>query len=121
MSTPPPEDCIFCRIVAGTVPSRQVYADEHAVLRRSVPGSVKRVRLQSVPSAADGLAVHDAFFTDLATIDNIDRQLMTYQAHCAVAHASDLWSIFAELSGRQLGVTGHLANGFLDFVHGVCC
>ena len=31
MSTPPPEDCIFCRIVAGTVPSRQVYADEHAI------------------------------------------------------------------------------------------
>ena len=24
-------DCVFCRIVAGTVPSRQVYADEHAV------------------------------------------------------------------------------------------
>lgn len=24
-------DCIFCRIVAGTVPSRLVYADEHAV------------------------------------------------------------------------------------------
>ena len=27
----PQDDCIFCRIVAGTVPSRQVYADEHAV------------------------------------------------------------------------------------------
>ena len=46
---------------------------------------------------------------------------MTYQAHCAVAHASDLWSILAELSGRQLGVTGDLANDFLDLVHGVCC
>ena len=28
---PSPEDCIFCRIVAGELPSRQVYADEHAV------------------------------------------------------------------------------------------
>jgi len=25
------EDCIFCRIAAGSVPSWQVYADEHAV------------------------------------------------------------------------------------------
>ena len=24
-------DCLFCRIVAGDLPSRQVYADEHAV------------------------------------------------------------------------------------------
>lgn len=24
-------DCIFCRIVAGEIPSRRVYADEHAV------------------------------------------------------------------------------------------
>ena len=46
---------------------------------------------------------------------------MTYQAHCAVAHASDLWSIFTELGGRQLRVAGDLANDFLDFVHGVCC
>jgi histidine triad (HIT) family protein len=26
-----PEDCVFCRIVAGELPSRQVYADDHAV------------------------------------------------------------------------------------------
>ena len=26
-----PEDCIFCRIVAGELPSRQVYTDEFAV------------------------------------------------------------------------------------------
>lgn len=24
-------DCLFCRIIAGEIPSRQVYADEHAV------------------------------------------------------------------------------------------
>ena len=29
--TASPEDCIFCRIVAGELPSRQVYADEQAV------------------------------------------------------------------------------------------
>lgn len=26
-----PDDCIFCRIVAGELPSRQVYGDEHAI------------------------------------------------------------------------------------------
>ena len=26
-----PEDCIFCRIIAGDLPSRQVYADEDAI------------------------------------------------------------------------------------------
>ncbi|GAB2594370.1 HIT family protein [Microlunatus antarcticus] len=26
-----PEECLFCRIVAGELPSRQVYADEHAI------------------------------------------------------------------------------------------
>lgn len=25
------EDCLFCKIVAGTIPSRQVYADDHAI------------------------------------------------------------------------------------------
>ena len=26
-----PEDCIFCRIIAGDLPSRQMYVDDHAV------------------------------------------------------------------------------------------
>jgi histidine triad (HIT) family protein len=30
-SPAPDDDCIFCAIVAGSVPSWQVYADEHAV------------------------------------------------------------------------------------------
>lgn len=47
--------------------------------------------------------------------------MMTYQAHCAVAHTSDLWSILAQLGGGQLRVTSDLANDFLDLVHGICC
>lgn len=32
VAAPPTDpDCVFCGIVAGTIPSRQVYADEHAV------------------------------------------------------------------------------------------
>ena len=26
-----PDECIFCRIVAGELPSRQIYADDHAI------------------------------------------------------------------------------------------
>jgi len=32
-----------------------------------------------------------------------------------------MWSVFAELGGRQLWVAGDLANDFLDLVHGVGC
>ena len=46
--------------------------------------------------------------------------MVTYQAHCAIAQPGDLWSILAELGGRQLGLTGDLADDFLDLVHGVC-
>ena len=30
-TTEPDPSCLFCRIAAGEIPSRQVYADEHAV------------------------------------------------------------------------------------------
>lgn len=29
--TASPDECVFCRIIAGELPSRQVYADDHAV------------------------------------------------------------------------------------------
>lgn len=47
--------------------------------------------------------------------------MVTYQAHRAITKSGDLWSILTELRGRQLGVTGDLANDFLNLVHGVCC
>ena len=47
--------------------------------------------------------------------------MVTYQTHCAITQSGDLWSILAELGGRQLGVTGDLANDFFDLVHDVCC
>jgi hypothetical protein len=40
------------------------------VVRRSLPGAVRAVRLRSVPAAAAGLTVHDAFFTDLGSLDS---------------------------------------------------
>ena len=43
-----------------------------------------------------------------------------YQAHCTVAHASNMGPVLAELGGRQLGpgsTAGDLADDFLNFLH----
>jgi histidine triad (HIT) family protein len=38
-ATPTPTaDCVFCRIVDGTIPSRQVHADDHAVAFLDING-----------------------------------------------------------------------------------
>ncbi|TDL03815.1 diol dehydratase reactivase [Mycolicibacterium obuense] len=107
-AVPPPaadDDYVEIHVDGATV--RYTPAQAHAVLRRSVPGSVKRVRLQSVPSAADSLAVHDAFFTDLATIDNgawLRRGVVdahgTVVALLAAEEAADAAARLSELTGR---------------------
>ncbi len=99
------DDYVDVRSDAGV--ARYSPAEAHAVLRRSVPGRVSGVRLRAVPAAADGLAVHDAFFTDLASIDNgawlrrgvADAQ-GTVVALLAAEEASDAASTLSELTGR---------------------
>lgn len=72
--TRPPEppavddDFVDCAIDGEVV--RYSPAQAHAVLRGIAPGAVEKVRLRAIPAAADGLAVEDAYFTDLAAIDN---------------------------------------------------
>ena len=72
--TGPPEppavddDYVDCRVDGGVV--RYSPAQAHSVLRLSPPGSVAEVRLQSLRTARDGIAVDDAFFTDLSSIDD---------------------------------------------------
>lgn len=106
--TPPPtadDDYVDIRL-DGTV-VRYSPAQAHAVLRRSLPGCVTRIRLAAVPTATDGLAVHDAFFTDLASIDNgawlrrgvADAQ-GTVVALLAAEEAEDAATLLAELTGR---------------------
>ncbi|MBB2993604.1 hypothetical protein FHR72_005114 [Mycolicibacterium iranicum] len=106
--TPPPtadDDYVDIRL-DGTV-VRYSPAQAHAVLRRSLPGCVTRIRLAAVPTATDGLAVHDAFFTDLASIDNgawlrrgvADAQ-GTVVALLAAEEAEDAATVLAELTGR---------------------
>jgi len=84
-------------------------AQAHAVLRRSLPGCVSSVRLRTVPTAAEGLAVHDAFFTDLASIDNgAWLRRGTADAHgtvvalLAAEEARDAAATLGELTGRPV-------------------
>jgi hypothetical protein len=62
------DDYVDCLIDGKLV--RYSPAQAHSVLRVEPPGNVVAVRLRSLPTAKDGIAVDDAFFTDLSSIDN---------------------------------------------------
>lgn len=104
---PPTEDGDYVQIRTGATTVRYSPAQAHTVLRRSAPGCVAAVRLRAVPTAADGLAVHDAFFTDLAAIDNgawlrrgvADTQ-GTVVALLAAEEAEDAAAVLGRLTGR---------------------
>lgn len=91
----------------GNLTVRYTPAEAHAVLRRSAPGRVRGVRLQAVPTASGGLAVHDAFFTDLASIDNgawlrrgVADAAGTVVALLAADEAADAAAVLTDLTGR---------------------
>jgi hypothetical protein len=72
-SGPPDPPAVDGDYVDCTVDGRRVRyspAQAHSVLRLAPPGNVVKVRLQAIRTAQDGLAVDDAFFTDLSSIDN---------------------------------------------------
>ena len=50
-------ECLFCRIVAGEIPSTQVAADEHVIAFRDIapraPTHILVVPREHIPSAAD--------------------------------------------------------------------
>lgn len=62
------DDYVDCAVDDRLV--RYSPAQAHSVLRLAPPGTVVKVRLQSVRTAQAGIAVDDAFFTDLSSIDN---------------------------------------------------
>lgn len=105
---PPPADDDHVDLLDGDVVVRYSAAEANSALRRAVPGSVREVRLKAVPSAAGGLAVHDAFFTDLASIDNgawlrrgvADTQ-GTVVALLAAEEAADAADTLGSLTGRR--------------------
>jgi hypothetical protein len=100
------DDYVDCRVDGATV--RYSPAQAHAVLRLAPPGCVQRIRLHAVPAAAQGLAVHDAFFTNLSSIDDgawlrrgvADAQ-GTVVAILAADEVSDAANTLAELTGRS--------------------
>lgn len=105
---PPAHDDDYVEIRAGDAIVKYSPAQAHTVLRRSVPGHVTRVRLRAVPTARDGLPVHDAFFTDLSSIDNgawlrrgvADAQ-GTVVALLAADEVADAAATLTELAGRR--------------------
>jgi len=99
------DDYVDCR-VDGAV-TRYRPAQAHSVLRLESPGNVVAVRIAAIPTAERGMAVDDAFFTDLASIDNgawlrrgVADARGTVVALLAAEHVSDAAAMLAELTGR---------------------
>jgi Diol dehydratase reactivase ATPase-like domain/DD-reactivating factor swiveling domain len=99
------DDYVDCR-VDGEL-RRYTPAQAHSVLRVEPPGNVAAVRLHSIPTARHGIAVDDAFFTDLSSIDNgawlrrgVADTRGTVVALLAADLAADAAATLAELSGR---------------------
>ncbi|QEM44066.1 diol dehydratase reactivase ATPase-like domain-containing protein [Mycolicibacterium grossiae] len=104
---PPAESDDYVDCLDDGIMVRHTPAAAHGVLRLTPPGLVRRVRLAAVPTAADGLDVHDAFFTDLATIDDgawLRRGVAdahgTVVALLAADDVADAADVLAALTGR---------------------
>ena len=77
------------------------------MLRLAPPGNVVAIRLRSVPTAEHGIAVDDAFFTDLSSIDNgawlrrgVADTRGTVVALLAADHVADAAETLQDLTGR---------------------
>jgi Diol dehydratase reactivase ATPase-like domain/DD-reactivating factor swiveling domain len=99
------DDYVDCRI-DGEV-TRYSPAQAHSVLRREPPGCVVSVRIGAIPRTEHGMAVDDAYFTDLASIDSgawlrrgVADARGTVVAFLAADHVSDAAATLAELTGR---------------------
>jgi hypothetical protein len=107
---PPPapafdDDYVDCTVAGEVV--RYPPAQAHSLLRLEPPGVVVRVRLRAIPSAENGIAVDDAYFTDLASIDNgawlrrgVAETRGTAVALLAADHVSDAAATLQVLTGR---------------------
>ena len=100
------DDYVDVEDTDGTV--RYSPAQAHSVVRLSAPGCARHVRLAAVAAAKDGLAVHDAFFTDLSAIDNgvwlrrgVAEAQGTVVALLGADEVADAATTLAELTGRR--------------------
>ena len=99
------DDYVDCTVAGEVV--RYPPAQAHSILRLEPPGSVVRVRLRAIPAAENGIAVDDAYFTDLASIDNgawlrrgVAETRGTVVALLAADHVSDAAATLQVLTGR---------------------
>lgn len=99
------DDYVDCRIGGETV--RFAPEQAYPLLRTEPPGTAVRVRLRAVRSAEDGIAVDDAYFTDLATIDDgawlrrgVAETRGAVVALLAADHVADAAETMSELTGR---------------------
>ena len=99
------DDYVDCSVDGEVV--RYPPAQAHSILRLEPPGSVVSVRIGAIATAEHGMAVDDAFFTDLSSIDNgawlrrgVADARGTVVALLAADHVSDAAATLAELTGR---------------------
>ncbi|RCK71433.1 HIT domain-containing protein [Desertihabitans brevis] len=92
--------CLFCRIVAGELPSRQVHADEHAVafldiapFHRGHTLVVPRRHVESVLSA-------DGAWTEIAPAVETCARLLRDRLGCA---GLNVFSSAGEVAGQEVG------------------
>ncbi len=91
--------CVFCRIVAGELPSRQIYADEHAIAFLDIAawhrGHSLVVPRRHVADVITGAAV----LTEIApAVDAVARMLM----HRLAADGINLLSSAREVAGQDV-------------------
>ena len=112
--TEPPEpptvedDYVDCTVDGATV--RYSPSQAHSVLRLAPPGNVVEVRLRSIPSARNGIAVDDAFFTNLSSIDDgawLRRGVADTSGTVVALLAADLVADAAETMRRLTGRPTH--------------
>ena len=99
------DDYVDCTIDGEVMRYRPAQA--HSILRLEPPGAVVSVRIGAIPPAEHGMAVDDAFFTDLSSIDNgawLRRGVAdvrgTVVALLAADHVADAAASLTELTGR---------------------
>jgi histidine triad (HIT) family protein len=95
----PAESCLFCGIVAGTIPSRQVYSDAHAVAFLDITpwhrGHTLVVPRRHVPDFASGAAA----LTEIApAVDAVARLLQ----HRLAADGLNLLSSAGAVAGQTV-------------------
>ena len=105
-SPAPEDDYVDCLVGGDRV--RYTPAQAHGVLRLEPPGNVIAVRLRSIPAAEHEIAVDDAFFTDLASLDDgawLRRGVADAHGTVVALLAADLVAdaavILQDLTGRR--------------------